>query len=120
MIMLDNVFVLVLSYAFSLFYGLAAVFLVFETRNHCPFRWPFFFGLIGALSHLASHELPPWWPPAITRDMLIALLLLVFIVLGMELLRRIINEHGLRYPWEPILQWYRDDESVSIFPRRFR
>lgn len=118
--MVESTLVTILSYVFSLFYGLAAIFLVFETRNRCPFRWPFLFGLIGTLSHLAIHELPPWWPPAITRDMLIALLLIVFLILGAELLRRLINEYDLRYPWNPILQWFRDDESATLFPYRRR
>lgn len=105
-----------LSYTFSLFYGLAAVFLVFETRNHCPFRWPLLFGLVGSLSHLVLHEVPEWWPPTITREMLLALLLLILIGLGAELLRRLIRDYDLRCPWDPIRQWRHDDKEATVFP----
>ena len=112
----ETILAIALSYTFSLFYGLAAIYLVFETRNHCPFRWPLLFGLTGSLSHLVIHEVPPWWPPSISEDMLLATLLLVLIILGGELLRRLIREYDLRAPWEPLVQWWHDDEEATIFP----
>ena len=105
------------GYVFSLFYGTAAVYLVFETQNECPFRWPLFFGLIGSLSHFALHQLPTWWPPSITRDMVGAAFLIALTLLGAELLRRLIIQYQLRPPVSPPLDGV-DDGGVDDSRKR--